>query len=92
MLPARVNDTISARSLAFGIHIEEKYSAFAIFAVASFVCLLTLVATLWFIPSWLEKHPRDLQNATTPMVVAFTVVNIFVSLATSIAIFRLTNL
>lgn len=89
-LPVLVKDAIPRHSLAFAMHVEERYSALAIFVVASFVCLITLVATLWFIPCWLEEHPGDLQNATTPVVVAFAVVNISISLATSLLIFRLT--
>lgn len=70
--------------------VKERYSALVIFVVASFVCLITPVATLWFIPCWLEEYLGDLQNATTPIVIAFAVVNIFISLATSLLIFRLT--
>lgn len=89
-LPVRFRDAIERHALAFGMHVEERPSALAIFLMAGFVCFLALAATLWFIPRWLEKHPGDLQNATAPVVVAFAVVNIFISVATSLLIFRLT--
>ncbi len=91
MLPTRFKGPIAPRSRAFGVHIEERYSALAIFIPASFMFLLTLGATLWFIPPWLKEHPDDLQNATVPITVAFTVGGFFIQLGVSLLIFRWTN-
>jgi hypothetical protein len=90
MLPIRIKDATS-RIRAFGIHIEERYSVLAIFIPAFIMVLLTLGATLWFIPPWLNDHPGDLQNATVPVMVAFTVVGFFVQFFVSLLIFRWTT-
>lgn len=91
MLPIRVKGPIVPRSRAFGMHVEERYSVLAIFAPVFVLFLLTVGATLWFIPLWLNKHPDDLQNATVPIMVAFTVVGLLVQLLVSLLIFRWTN-
>jgi hypothetical protein len=91
MLPVRVEDATTSRIRAFGIHIEERYSALAIFIPASVMVLLTLGSTLWFIPAWLKNHSGDLQNATVPVIVAFTVVGSLVQLSVSLLIFRWTS-
>jgi len=91
MLPTRFKGPIVSRSRAFGVHIEERYSALAIFIPAALMFLLTLGATLWFIPPWLKEHPDDLQNATVPIMVAFTVGGFFIQLVVSLLIFRWTN-
>lgn len=92
MLPTRSKGPIVSGSRAFGVHIEERYSALAIFIPAAFMFLLTLVPTLCFIPSWLKEHPDDLQNATVPIMVAFTVAGGFIQLVVSLLIFRWTNI
>ena len=92
MLPTRFKGPIPSRSRAFGVHIEERYSALAIFIPSSFMFLLTLGATLWFIPHWLKEHPDDLQNATVPITAAFTVGAFFIQLSVSLLIFRWTNI
>ena len=90
-LPARISNIIASDARAFGIHIEERYSALAIFIPALTLLLLTLGATFWFAPLWLNNHPGDLQNATVPLMAAFTVVGVFVQLLVSLLIFRWTS-
>jgi hypothetical protein len=89
MLPVRIKDA-ATRTRAFGVHIDERYSVLTIFVPALVMVLLTLGATLWFIPLWLSNHPGDLQNATVPVVLSFTVVGFFVQFFASLLIFRWT--
>lgn len=91
MLPTRLKGSIAPRSRAFGMHIEERYSILAIFIPALIVVVVTLGATLCFIPYWLKEHPGDLQNAAIPITVAFTVVGILLQLLISPLLFRWAN-
>ncbi|KAF4996921.1 hypothetical protein FDECE_12244 [Fusarium decemcellulare] len=91
MLPIRVSDAIPHRIRAFGIHIEERYSVLTIFLPAFLMILLTFLATLWFIPAWLKNHPHDLQNATVPITLTFTVIGCFIQLLVSLLLFRWTS-
>ncbi|KAI0405371.1 hypothetical protein F4802DRAFT_180002 [Xylaria palmicola] len=90
VLPVQTAGGIGSRKRAFGLHIEEAYSAWAIFIPAFVVVLATLAATLWFIPRWLRGHPDDLQNAAVPVTVVFTVVGSVLQILVSLVIFRWT--
>ncbi|KAF4983474.1 hypothetical protein FDECE_17298 [Fusarium decemcellulare] len=87
-LPVRLKDTNDSRITAWGIHIEQRHSAWVIFIPAIALALITLAATFWFIPQWLKDHPGDLQNATVPAVIAFGVMQLFIQLLVSLLIFR----
>ena len=89
-LPRRLKGSLTPGDVAFGIHIEERYSVFAILIPAAFSILLSLVLTALFIKPWLSKHPDDLQNAAVPFNVVFTVLNSFLSLLVSLLLFRWT--
>ncbi len=91
-LPVLINDASSHRSAAFGIHVEERYSAMAIFVFGIIMCLLALGATAIFIPHWLKGHPDDLQNATVPAMLVLGVINTMVPLSVSLLVFRITNM
>ena len=84
----RTKGTIASRARAFGIHVEEAYSIWAILIPSCVVVLATLGATLWFVPHWLRGHPDDLQNATIPVQVVFTVFGSLVQIFISLIMFR----
>ncbi|TGJ88493.1 hypothetical protein E0Z10_g353 [Xylaria hypoxylon] len=88
ILPVRIAGGIASRGRAFGIHIEEAYSIWAILIPSCIVVLATLAATLWFIPQWLRSHPDDLQNATVPIAVVFTVIGSLLQIIVSLVVFR----
>ncbi|KAF4447041.1 cyclin-dependent kinase complex component, partial [Fusarium albosuccineum] len=87
-LPVRLNDTNDSRITAWGIHIEQRHSAWAILIPAIALAIVTLAATFWFIPRWLKDHPGDLQNATVPAILAFSVMQLLIQLLASLLIFR----
>lgn len=91
VLPVRIKGMIASRARAFGMHVEEAYSIWAILIPSCVAVLATLGATLWFIPHWLRGHPDDLQNATTPIQVVFTVVGCLVQIFVSLIVFRWTQ-
>ncbi|KAJ2999064.1 hypothetical protein NUW58_g123 [Xylaria curta] len=90
ILSVRIQGRLGSRARAFGIHIEEAYSVWAILVPSFVVVSVTLAATAWFIPLWLSTHPGDLQNATVPITVVFTVVGSLLQVVISLVIFRWT--
>jgi hypothetical protein len=88
MLPKKSRDEEKSRIIVYGMYVEQRHSVWHIFVPAVLVLGFTLGGTLWFIPSWLKDHPGDLQNATVPVLLAFTVVQFVLTLLTSLIIFR----
>lgn len=88
ILPVRMQCGLGSRARAFGIHIEEAYSIWAIVVPSCIVVLVTLGATLWFAPLWLHTHPDDLQNATVPITAVFTIVGSLLQIVVSLIMFR----
>jgi hypothetical protein len=88
MLPKKSKDEEKSGTTVYGMYIEQRHSVWQIFVPAVLVLGLTLGGTLWFIPQWLKDHPGDLQNATVPVLLAFTVVQFALTLLTSLIIFR----
>jgi hypothetical protein len=86
MLPKRKKDESNPK--IYGLYIEQRHSVWQIFVPALLVILLTLSATIWFLPLWLKEHPGDLQNATVPLFLALTVVGLVLQLSMSLIIFR----
>jgi len=89
-LPVRLCEAIDSRVTAWGIHIVQRQSIIPIFIPVFVVAVLTVGSTLCFIPSWLNDHPDDLEGATVPVVVAFTVVGLLLQLLVSLLVFRIT--
>ncbi|KAM5363807.1 hypothetical protein ACJZ2D_011841 [Fusarium nematophilum] len=87
-LPVRLNDTSDSRITAWGVHIEQRHSVLTIFIPTIALTLVTLAGTFWFIPQWLKDHPGDLQNATVPVTLGFTVIQFLIQLLVSLLIFR----
>lgn len=80
-LPTLVKNIILPQDFAFGVHFEEGPFFFAILLSPILLVCLVVLFTIWFIPFWLERHPADLQNATTPLLVALAIVSPILSLA-----------
>ncbi|KAF6814809.1 cyclin-dependent protein kinase complex component [Colletotrichum sojae] len=87
-LPIRFEDTAESRFVAWGIHIEQRYSVLVILVPVLVVTGLTLIGTLWFISHWLGKHEDDLQNATVPATLALGVVQFVLQFLVSLVVFR----
>lgn len=87
-LPVLLNTTPNSRIKAWGVYIEQRHSVLPILIPAIILVSATLGATFWFIAPWLKDHPGDLQNATVPVIVAFTVIGFFLQLLISLLIFR----
>jgi hypothetical protein len=86
MLPKRKKDVSNPE--IYGLYIEQRHSVWQIFIPAFVVIVLTLGATLWFVPAWLKEHSGDLQNATVPLFLALAVVGLILQLSISVIIFR----
>ncbi|KZL78246.1 cyclin-dependent protein kinase complex component [Colletotrichum tofieldiae] len=87
-LPKRLEDTGQSRLTGWGIHVQQRYSILVIFVPVMIVTGITLIATLWFIPYWLETHQDDLQNATVPVMLALTTVQFILQFLVSLVVFR----
>ncbi|KAH8711840.1 hypothetical protein GQ44DRAFT_731073 [Phaeosphaeriaceae sp. PMI808] len=88
MLPKKFKDEEKSGTTVYGMYIEQRHSVWQIFIPAVLLLGLTLGSTLWFIPLWLKDHPGDLQNATVPALLAFTVIQFILALLTSLIIFQ----
>jgi hypothetical protein len=88
MLPKKTRDEEKSGTTVYGMYIEQRHSVWQIFIPVILVLGLALGGTVWFIPPWLKDHPGDLQNATVPVLLAFTVVQFVLTLLTSLIIFR----
>jgi hypothetical protein len=88
MLPKRTKDEARLGTTVHGLYIEERHSVLQIAVPTVAVLGITLGSTLWFIRPWLRDHPGDLQGATVPVFLAFTVVQFVLTLLTSLLIFR----
>ncbi|KAI0156865.1 hypothetical protein GGR57DRAFT_511217 [Xylariaceae sp. FL1272] len=91
ILPVRVTGGLASRARAFELHVDEAYSVWVIFIPACVAVLGTLAATTWFVPVWLSDHPGDLQNATVPAQVVFTVVITILQILIPIVVFRVSQ-
>lgn len=72
----------------YGVYIEQRHSVWQIFIPVVVVLVFTLGGTLWFIGTWLEDHPDDLQGATVPVFLALTAVQSVLSLLVALVVFR----
>jgi hypothetical protein len=87
-LPVLMSNTDDSRFKGWGIYIEQRYSILPIFIPALVLILTTVGATVWFIFPWLKDHPDDLQNATVPLVVTFSIIGICIQILMTLLIFR----
>lgn len=90
MLPIRIKGPITSRTRAFGMHLEERYSIWAILLPSLLLATLVFVPTGWFISDWLHQNPNDLQNATVPMTVAVSALTLVLNMLISLLMFRWT--
>jgi uncharacterized membrane protein YidH (DUF202 family) len=90
-LPVRIKGALETQCRAFGIFVEEQYSAWAIVIPTLLVMALSIGASLWFLPVWLESHQDDMQNASIPVTLAVALATVFVNLLVSLILFRMTN-
>lgn len=90
MLPIRIKGPIASQKRAFGMHLEERYSIWAILLPSLILALLVLVPTGWFIADWLRSHPNDLQNAVVPMTIAVSILTLVLNMLISLLMFRWT--
>jgi hypothetical protein len=88
MLPKRNKDEPRSGTTVYGLYIEQRHSVWQIVIPVVAVLGLTLGGTLWFIRPWLRSHPDDLQGATVPVFLAFTVVQFILTLLTTLVVFR----
>jgi len=88
MLPKRRQDEPRSRITVYGLYIEQRHSVWQIFIPVLAILAPTFGGTLWFIPPWLRDHPGDLQGATVPVTLAFTVIQFFLTFLTSLVVFR----
>ncbi len=84
----RLADTSESNIVAWGVHVEQRWSFLVIFIPVMTVILATVGATLWFVFWWLEHHPDDLQGATVPITLAIAVTTPFISTAVCLVLFR----
>lgn len=87
-LPARRGDAEGSRIVAWGVHVEQRYSVLVILVPVLVVTGVTLIATVWFIPHWLGGHEDDLQNPTVPATLALGVVQFILQFLVSLVVFR----
>ena len=90
-LPVRTNGALETQCRAFGVFVEQRYSAWAILLPTVLIILVTIGSTTWFIPAWLLDHPGDLQNATVPFTMTVTLMSTLVNILVSLFLFRITN-
>ncbi|KAL6157453.1 hypothetical protein ACJQWK_06711 [Exserohilum turcicum] len=88
MLPKRKKDEARSGTTVYGVYIEQRHSVWQIFIPVVVVLVFTLGGTLWFIGTWLEDHPDDLQGATVPVFLALTAVQSVLSLLVALVVFR----
>jgi hypothetical protein len=88
MLPKRRKDELRSGTTVYGLYIEQRHSVLQIVIPVVLVLGFTLGGTLWFIRTWLRDHPDDLQGATVPVFLAFTVVQFILTLLTTLVVFR----
>ena len=79
------------RARAFGIHIGEQYSLWAIFLPVCVLVSVTLGVSLWFVPVWLRDHLEDLQGAAMPAGVTTGVATCLLQVLISLLVFRWTQ-
>jgi hypothetical protein len=88
MLPKRTKDEAKSGTTMYGLYIEQRHSILQILIPVVVVLGLTLGGTLWFVIPWLSNHPDDLQGATVPVLLAFTLVQFMLTLLTTLVVFR----
>lgn len=90
-LPVRCGDPDRSRIDAWGVHMEQEYSANLMIIPVLIIDCLTLAGALWYMPFWLENHPGDLQNATVPVFLGMAIVGFLLHLPISFICSRWTR-
>lgn len=88
MLPVRLKGPIGSRTQAFGMYLNEEYSLLVITLPTILLSLLLMIPSGWFMGFWLDEHPNDLQNASIPMHIVSSLLNLFINIPLTLLLFR----
>lgn len=77
--------------IAFGIHLEERYSFWIIALPAVLTFVVLVVVGIWFFNYWRGKNPKDLSNAAVLLAIGMPILAMGISTTVPVLTFRWTR-